>query len=498
MQAISQLTKNIQTVSPLALTDKSPAHVQLKRNSETRIKTSDLHLSSSESDEEPSSCSERDQSVDSDANVDLPHHQWVEKPGRFYQSGVRLPPYTGKEKWKVWYNRFAEVAELKKWSEKEKLAEILPKLQGEAGEFVFGQLPKSARRSYKTLVVELGNRYRVIRTKQSCCVQFSRRDQHSGERVEDHAAELKKLYDYAYPHRHANTRKEDLLRRFLDGLVDDEASFQVEYVKTPANIDEAVYEIVNFKEKRGYSKQKSSGDRSSKRRTQIANSEDDFSSHEDFSDNQRVARAGDSKLCHIPSQHPPNGPSTEKEKSSIEADNSLVEKCLTQISKLSEQVEKLVVKNEMKNNSRDFHPAHVNRDRKADIECYACRRRGHYARDCIQANNQAKRSFHRKPNGPSGMGSGQTYDRPPPEAHRNGNTASTMQNSEYVPAPQSADKFTGSERVHQRVFSPASPPFQPQSSQQAGIFTGSERVHQGVFSPAPPTFQPHSSEGTSN
>ena len=46
---------------------------------------------------------------------------------------------------------------------------------------------------------------------------------------------------------HAN-RDEDLLRKFLDGLFDEKARFQVEYVKEPRDIDEAVYQVVDFQE----------------------------------------------------------------------------------------------------------------------------------------------------------------------------------------------------------------------------------------------------------
>ena len=178
---------------------------------------------------------------------------------------TRLPPFTGKEPWKVWYNRFSAVADIKGWDERECLAELLPKLQEEAGEFVFGQLPKAATQSVKTLVSELSNRYRVVETKQSYSIKLSRRDQKPNESVEVYAAELKKLYDKAHSQQDSKTRQEDLLRRFLDGLIDEEASFQVEYVKSPKKIDEAVYEIVNFREKKSYSKQKFGEDRASKR-----------------------------------------------------------------------------------------------------------------------------------------------------------------------------------------------------------------------------------------
>ena len=52
----------------------------------------------------------------------------------------------------------------------------------------------------------------------------------------------------AHGYRDPRTRQEDLLRRFLDGLCDDNARFHVEYVKDPNSIDEAVYHVVNFVE----------------------------------------------------------------------------------------------------------------------------------------------------------------------------------------------------------------------------------------------------------
>lgn len=163
-------------------------------------------------------------------------------------SKPKLPPFTGKETWKVWYNRFEEVADRQKWSEEERLDQMLPKLQGVAGEFVFGQLSRNIRSDYKALCKELKNRFRVVETSKTFGVQFSHRNQKNGETVEEYAAELKKLYDKAHARRDKETRREDLLRRFLDGLLDEKARFHVEFVKEPNNIDEAVFQVVSFQE----------------------------------------------------------------------------------------------------------------------------------------------------------------------------------------------------------------------------------------------------------
>ena len=57
----------------------------------------------------------------------------------------KLPPFTGKESWQVWYNRFNDMARRYKWTDDEKLDNLLPKLQGVAGDFVYGQLTYSVR-----------------------------------------------------------------------------------------------------------------------------------------------------------------------------------------------------------------------------------------------------------------------------------------------------------------------------------------------------------------
>lgn len=162
----------------------------------------------------------------------------------------RLPPFTGREKWEVWYNRFQEVATLRQWDDHHKLDELLPKLQGPAGEFVYSQLSHRVRTNYPTLIQELNSRFRVVETRKTFGAKFSNRVQKNGETVEEYAADLKRLYDKSHADRDLRTREEDLLRRFLDGLQDDRARFHIEYIKEPENIDQAVYEAVNFQETR--------------------------------------------------------------------------------------------------------------------------------------------------------------------------------------------------------------------------------------------------------
>ena len=67
-------------------------------------------------------------------------------------SGPRQPPFYGKEDWKVWFNRFQDVAGMQNLSTQKRLLELLPKLQGSAGEFVYGQLSRQTRGNFSALV----------------------------------------------------------------------------------------------------------------------------------------------------------------------------------------------------------------------------------------------------------------------------------------------------------------------------------------------------------
>ncbi len=167
-----------------------------------------------------------------------------------YQQHTRLPPFTGQETWKVYYNHFCDVADLQGWDDRDRLRELLPRLQGKAGEFVYDQLGRTVRTDFRQLVTELKNRFRKVETAKTFSAQFSRRSQHPGETVEEYAAELKRLYDKAHTGRDKEIRREDLVRRFMDGLLDDRAGSQVEFIREPEDIDTAVYEVVNYVETR--------------------------------------------------------------------------------------------------------------------------------------------------------------------------------------------------------------------------------------------------------
>ena len=103
---------------------------------------------------------------------------------------------------------------------------------------------------YRELIQELNSRFRVVETEKSFAAKFNQRAQRTDETVEEFAADLKRLYAKAYKNRDNKTKREDLVRRFLDGMQDNEAFFEIYYHKEPDDIDEAVYHAVNFIHKR--------------------------------------------------------------------------------------------------------------------------------------------------------------------------------------------------------------------------------------------------------
>ena len=244
---------------------------------------SPTETSSSESDEHCTS--------DNDTECDLSKLVSAQHVRPNPDFGPKLPPFTGKESWEVWFNRFSAIAERRGWSKDRKLDEILPRIQGVAADFVFVQLPRSTLQSYRALTTELENRFRKIESAKSYAAKFSKRTQMSDESVETYAAELKRLYDRAHANRDKETRQEDLTRKFFDGLLDDQ-SRQVEYFKDPKTIDESVSLVVDYLETRQRSHIPSfNSDKRSKVRFA---KNDNYQNSDEPMDNQQSSRASKS------------------------------------------------------------------------------------------------------------------------------------------------------------------------------------------------------------
>lgn len=281
------------------------------------------------------------------------HHAYYRREKQL-PGNLKVPPFTGKEDWAMWIARFEAIASRYAWGPEEKLDQLLPRLEGQAATFVFSQLRPALLNSYSDLVAEMNSRFRVIETARSFAAQFSRRVQRHGESVEDYAADLKRLYDKGHSFRDKKTRDEDLVRRFLDGLLDDDARFEVEYHKEPRNIDEAVFHVVNLIQTRNINEHDRRNRRSSRRVTQ----------------NLETADYQMQAINRVPAPMRPSNQESLCENPQME----MMRKILDRIEKLEQQ--------SRSSGNQDRNRPRTNIDPKHNIECFNCHDLGHYAREC--------------------------------------------------------------------------------------------------------------------
>jgi len=278
-------------------------------------------------------------------NIQHQDNQTREAPFRY--PPVKMSTFSGSEDWATWITQFEVIAKRFKWSEDEMLDQLLPRIEGPAAQFVFSQLRQEILDSYRDLTYELRCRFQPIETARSFASKFSRRNQRQGEKLEDYAADLKLLYDKAHSYRDRRTRQEDLVRRFLDGLRDDEMRFELEFNKDPGTIDEAVYNAVTWIQLKGRHRHK---------RNEVRRLHEYEDQEPDFDDQQTLRR--------VNSQRKPN---TQTESDSAESIADLLKEVLARLDKLEERKNK----------------AGERAERKKTIECFNCHKKGHYARECI-------------------------------------------------------------------------------------------------------------------
>lgn len=348
----------------------------------TRTVYSESTESSSENDSE-------------DTDSDISHSSLgkvITRPNKSENSyGTKLPAFTGKEKWEVWLNRFEAVAQINNLSEKEKLKELLPRLQGEAGDFAFDQLPQKTLGNYRKLVNEMNARFGIIESRRTYRLQFSRRKQLFGESPEKFAAELKRLYDKAYKHRDVETRQEDLLQKFLLGLLDYKARIHIELNRDPNTIEEAVYEVLNYTETLKNPNQTEDGKRSSVRQVK-KNVKTGNEKNANF-----TSKGTDESYFDKKPTNQQGGPAEAENQLIINRQEleSLIKEIVTSQQKESSQIPHMSRFNQGYLPKSGYQNQNCSKGR--TLVCFNCGQPGHIARNCLGPKKHVRPQSENKP-----------------------------------------------------------------------------------------------------
>lgn len=219
---------------------------QSKKSKQNKLDTNNNKSGSTKSCYEEASKSSEESEIEESTNSTATEDLFESKKSDNHKLDCKLPPYTGSEKWRVWLNRFESVAKLASWTAREKLQQLLPRIQGNAADFVFGQLKEETMASYENLVAEIESRFGTLENKRVYKTQFNNKRQGRSESLEEYAADIKRLYDWAHPNRDASTRQEDLISKFLQGLWDSKARQYIELHREPSSIEEAVQQVAAY------------------------------------------------------------------------------------------------------------------------------------------------------------------------------------------------------------------------------------------------------------
>jgi hypothetical protein len=143
-------------------------------------------------------------------------------------SAIRMKPPTfdGKVPWSTYIFQFEAAAQANAWDSKEKATALVVSLRGEAME-VLRAIPEAERQNYQSMVQLLEMRYGDSHLKQVYRTQLKVRKQKFGESLQEYEADILKLVRLAYPTSSNEEIQEKAIESFVDGLYDQEISFQM-------------------------------------------------------------------------------------------------------------------------------------------------------------------------------------------------------------------------------------------------------------------------------
>ena len=161
-----------------------------------------------------------------------------------------IPTFQGDsgEEWETWISRLEAVSDCHVWNENQNAGVILSALHDTAAKFVYKAINKHDRKYYAVLVSELGSRFGSMETKRTFRVRWANISQQPGQTEQELAAEIRRIHAKAYPDWDAETRRVDLIDKFLDSLRDESQRSAIEFNKCPHMIEEAVKYAIQYRE----------------------------------------------------------------------------------------------------------------------------------------------------------------------------------------------------------------------------------------------------------
>ena len=154
---------------------------------------------------------------------------------------LQLPELTTDDFQRAW-TRFELVATAKEWNEAKRLTIVPTLLRGKLIDF-YTEFDEATKGDLSSLKLALQEKAGLKIDPLIASRNFNQRDQLPGEKVDDYASELKRLFKQAYPDEGLNSTV--LLQKFLTGLLAPIAR-QMLLKKKPGSLSEAIKDAVTI------------------------------------------------------------------------------------------------------------------------------------------------------------------------------------------------------------------------------------------------------------
>lgn len=238
--------------------------------------------------------------------------------------------FDGSDSWESFYQSFLSMSTTCAWRGAEALFRLKASLRGEAAEYVFTQLPPGVANTYADLIIALENRFKERRTIASYLAELEGRKLQQKEKITEYVSDIKRLIIKGFPTADNATRETIGLRYFLKGLPDQQMAVAVG-MQDPTTLEMARAAVENY-----------------------------------TSLKEEVSRPPRPRVNAV----------------LAEATEGAQPETSRRIEQLETKIEQLM---SLIKDNKDRRP----RKKLSEIECYECRNKGHYARNCPNKDNSS-------------------------------------------------------------------------------------------------------------